>query len=365
MPWGSWSALRAVDPNDAEVRRMGVEASMMPLGSDVGFDQQGMPMRVDRSDVMRMSPLIEQGLEAGRKVMADPRAFLQGEAPLQDPVKNATEIPEENPMMGAIKAYHGSPHDFDKFDLSKIGTGEGAQAYGHGLYFAENEGVAKNYKEQLTHGMSGTAAIGGKEVPISTMTPAQSLAVGASGWPGDPIENLNKLKPGDLYTPEVIDEAKRLIQAGGVGYRPAGRVYQVSINADPEHFLDWDRPLSEQSEKVRPLLMEAVKNEAYNRALASTSKPRADELWAMVKDPLKAPAGFAQELLRKPEVIDKLRSAGIPGIKYLDQGSRAAGEGSRNYVVFDDKTIDILKKYGIAGFGMLGALQGADLNQRQ
>ena len=37
-----------------------------------------------------------------------------------------------------IKAYHGSPHDFDRFDLSKIGTGEGAQAYGHGLYFAEN-----------------------------------------------------------------------------------------------------------------------------------------------------------------------------------------------------------------------------------
>ena len=42
-----------------------------------------------------------------------------------------------------IRAFHGSPHDFDKFDVSKIGTGEGAQAYGHGLYFAENEGVAK------------------------------------------------------------------------------------------------------------------------------------------------------------------------------------------------------------------------------
>ena len=46
-----------------------------------------------------------------------------------------------------ITAYHGSPHDFDRFDLSKIGTGEGAQAYGHGLYFAENEGVAKGYRD--------------------------------------------------------------------------------------------------------------------------------------------------------------------------------------------------------------------------
>ena len=41
-----------------------------------------------------------------------------------------------------IRAYHGSPHDFDAFDLSKIGTGEGAQVYGHGLYFAENPAVS-------------------------------------------------------------------------------------------------------------------------------------------------------------------------------------------------------------------------------
>ena len=37
-----------------------------------------------------------------------------------------------------ITAYHGTPHQFEAFDVSKIGTGEGAQAYGHGLYFAEN-----------------------------------------------------------------------------------------------------------------------------------------------------------------------------------------------------------------------------------
>jgi hypothetical protein len=40
-----------------------------------------------------------------------------------------------------------------------------------------------------------------------------------------------------------------------------------------------------------------------------------------------------------------LREAGIPGLKYLDQGSRGAGQGSRNYVVFDDRLIDILHKY--------------------
>jgi hypothetical protein len=43
-------------------------------------------------------------------------------------------------------AYHGSPHKFDKFSLDKIGTGEGAQAYGHGLYLAESPEVAQTYK---------------------------------------------------------------------------------------------------------------------------------------------------------------------------------------------------------------------------
>jgi hypothetical protein len=43
----------------------------------------------------------------------------------------------------------------------------------------------------------------------------------------------------------------------------------------------------------------------------------------------------------------KLLGSGIPGIKYLDQGSRAAGEGSRNYVVFNPDIIEILRKYGV------------------
>ena len=46
-------------------------------------------------------------------------------------------------------AWHGSPHDFDEFDLGAIGSGEGAQFYGWGLYFAKNKKMAKNYKEVL------------------------------------------------------------------------------------------------------------------------------------------------------------------------------------------------------------------------
>lgn len=46
-------------------------------------------------------------------------------------------------------AYHGTPHIFDKFDSSKIGTGEGAQAFGHGLYFAGRKEIATYYRKKL------------------------------------------------------------------------------------------------------------------------------------------------------------------------------------------------------------------------
>ena len=44
-------------------------------------------------------------------------------------------------LAGMAKVFHGSPHLFNKFRMDKIGTGEGAQAYGHGLYFGGAEGT--------------------------------------------------------------------------------------------------------------------------------------------------------------------------------------------------------------------------------
>ena len=62
--------------------------------------------------------------------------------------------------------------------------------------------------------------------------------------------------------------------------------------------------------------------------------------------------------LTKRQVSEILSKEGIPGIKYLDAGSRGAGDGTRNYVVFDDKLISIIRKYGIAG---ASAMVGYDL----
>lgn len=49
-----------------------------------------------------------------------------------------------NPV--GMMAYHGTPHNIvGKFDASKIGSGEGGQAYGYGMYFAQNPKVSNEY----------------------------------------------------------------------------------------------------------------------------------------------------------------------------------------------------------------------------
>jgi hypothetical protein len=225
-----------------------------------------------------------------------------------------------------IRAYHGSPHSFDKFDLSKIGTGEGAQAYGHGLYFAENEGVAKGYRDTL----SSKLDYAGRE---------QKRAMDFD----DAWTNTAKMMFEGGYSPAEIENVLRgtfkSITDDGVALamREAnpGSMYEVTIHADPAKFLDWDKPLAQQHPDVR---------DAVNRVARSPEPYGLDR----ITDDMRGVE--MQKMLRDPEAVKALNAAGVPGIQYLDAGSRVAGEGSRNYVAFDDSLIEILRKYGLLPF---------------
>jgi hypothetical protein len=244
-----------------------------------------------------------------------------------------------------IRAYHGSPHDFDKFDLSKIGTGEGAQAFGHGLYFAENEGVAGAYKKQLTDRTNFIRPDGS----MWTADGLEHMNVRAIARRGDLDAAIVKARELAATDSPVAGHAKRdletltqLQETGGIRPNP-GRLYEVSINADPEDFLDWDKPLSQQSEKVRGKYLEALRslgNPKPEKILESSFASSGEGLETMLQ---------AWSKYDRPKATQALRDQGIPGIKYLDQGSRSQGEGSRNYVVFDDKLVEILRKYGLLG----------------
>jgi hypothetical protein len=254
----------------------------------------------------------------------------------------------QNALSG-IRAYHGSPHDFDRFDMGKIGTGEGAQAYGHGLYFAESEGVAKSYRDNLGTWRSIKDRL--ETDPLNRpLQGAQWLESGAD------TATLDKaylaLEPNS--TQEMRDEWIRGAEAEWSEAQKSGKMYEVRINADPADFLDWDKPLSEQSEKVRGAAGD----------LRLEPDP-SGKLAVMRGDEFRGYSGYARSLdelgghlINSHVGEDRLREAGIPGIRYLDQGSRTAGDGSRNYVVFDDKLVEILRKYGLLGAIGGGAMAG-------
>ena len=155
------------------------------------------------------------------------------------------------PSLGMVKAYHGSPHKFDKFSMENIGTGEGAQAYGHGLYFAENPEIAGHYKKTLASGAPGEIYLDGKLV--ENPTPAQVLATGDQHY----MMKMHSPDPNNpTFTDDVIREASELRDSGRLNYNPSGNLYNVNLDVNHEDLLDWDAPLSEQSESVKKAIID-------------------------------------------------------------------------------------------------------------
>lgn len=358
-------------------------------------------------------------------------------------------------MAGAIqkviKAFHGSPHDFDQFAMDKIGTGEGAQAYGHGLYFAENPQVAEDYRRTLAAPTADNPAWRLSGEPVATGTDHWQIAQLLHGSPdGQDMATFLGKRIAELedqarfaekaYGPDAASmyrmQADRLrkIDPAELTYHRPGRTYEVAIKADPEHFLDWDKPLSQQHPQVQESVSKArakimgdvrpvrLKDGSYGvtrinadgsgnvipgvseatpeAAVAALDREAGHGTgqWAYdsISRTVRKPGAFPElSIPDKAAAANVLKEHGIPGIKYLDQGSRptnvvqqrlqdllekhggdaaaavdehlksvydptartpAARQAlidrlkppSRNYVVFDDKLVEILKKYGIA-----------------
>jgi len=249
------------------------------------------------------------------------------------PVKSSISKAGKN----VIKAYHGSPHSFDKFSLDKIGAGNEKQAYGHGLYFADNEDVAKIYKQSN----SATAKLRYDGKPIRGET-RKSVAWWLEHLKGDKdaVKDLweRSYKPEHWKTSEGKRELKILDELDYSKLK-SGNLYEVNINADPDTMLDWYKPLSEQSDAVKGLLDELS---AGMPASSIEDTTTGQQLYsALAKNPEAASA----ELLK----------SGIPGIKYSDSLSTGAKKGTSNYVIFDDSLIDIIKKYGFIPPALMAA----------
>lgn len=306
---------------------------------------------------------------------------------------------------GGIRAYHSSPYDFDKFDWSKLRTGEGANVYGAGFYAAENPAVSgqggqywKQFLDRFPtaeqnaaatlegHGFDRAAAIDMSQSNLDRLRDRIANIGKTSRNFASPTEERAWLD-GQLHRAEVQHE---LLTRGPVG----PRTYEVNINARPELMLDWDKPIRQQDSAINALAAKVGMDPRDNDVVKGAALyRRAGDYFG----PKQATSDFDVAASRG------MADYGIPGIRYLDQGSRdllrwekdiqqarfdaervarehgdpyevglikdhlAALEQSKpaatyNYVVTDPSKLDILAKYGLVGTagGGMGALAAQD-----
>ena len=322
-----------------------------------------------------------------------------------------------------IIAFHGSGADFDEFRLEMIGTGEGAQAYGYGLYFTDSEDIAKFYRDSLARGRSsivyeGSAVKNARETDGLTDREMilDNIATEMAFFDQKPenvikkkIKNLKQkiddpvdisASAGDAEAQELADFIRQSAQRELEIYEnldpskfTRGKMYKVGLAPKPDELLDYDLPLSQQPKKYKAALDEIAKIQGI---------PVVDQFGQS------ASFGSFQDALNQKvgpvNAMKEFTDAGIPGIKFfsgntrntaggklidvaettdgfrakvavdnragglggsgrvvttsqpyetkqqaLDWADEAIKNKESNYVIFDDKAVKILEKYGIVG----------------
>lgn len=180
-------------------------------------------------------------------------------------------------------AWHGSPFDFDSFDLGKIGAGEGNQAHGWGLYFAKNKKISEAYKsvfgykglsiniddKHYTQNEEGDFVENNKEVEYgSPLSYALNQLIASEGDKKAAIKELrdnakrrenSEIESAKTQSEAFLKAADLLEKAKNVNTFTGGKLYQVEV---PENdvLLDEQKPFSEQPEKVKRGIEQAFKS---------------------------------------------------------------------------------------------------------
>jgi hypothetical protein len=303
------------------------------------------------------------------------------------------DISEKGQTLFQASAYHGSPHRFDEFKLNKIGTGEGNQAYGWGLYFAENKEVAEWYKDKLSKwSIEGLTRQENSLVPKWIFRILKDVDTGMVRKAIDETivdfqarleeEKKNKDKP-DALQPwiseqkihgltQVISVLEKINNEGLYKVKKEGTLYKVEIPESSE-MLDWDKPLNQQNEKVQKLAKDmglggyrvidyqptkgsdkkvfyVVDGHGQPIGMAYQSEEEARDASIKMGIDDSSSGSILYSILSEKEgsqesASKKLLSLGIPGIKFLDGNSRGKGKGHYNFVIFDDSLVSIEEKF--------------------
>ena len=255
--------------------------------------------------------------------------------------------------------YHGTPYVWQpepgfphgRPRLDKIGTGEGMGVKGWGFYSADVPEVGDTYKHSVRRSsdLSLLEAIG--DLYLDSEFIEKGIDKAVTELFGKDVSFSHDLNDADAQR-----AIKHAIDNGYI-QNPLDSVteaslYKLDIPDDiMDKLLDWDRPLSEQSEYVKSKLADMIEfwisstdtdddfDGAKQRMMSSMTGEylyNFDDFWkAMDK------AGFMY-FDGDRSVSEYLASIGILGNRYLDGMSRRkyGGGGTYDYVIWDQPTLD-------------------------
>jgi hypothetical protein len=182
-----------------------------------------------------------------------------------------------------VLAWHGSPHNITKFSTDAIGTGEGAQAFGWGLYFTDLENIGKTYAKRVS-GITYNG-INLKEMQVFSkfyhpmLIPfLRDMERSQPKTKEDAAQWLEKNKKGK--SEQVVKELKRKIEEMEI---PSSEryLYRTTLFKDkaPDEYNTplWDKGVTEEQHS---LFKEAAKN---NPLLENTSNDKGTPTWREIR----------------------------------------------------------------------------------
>ena len=236
-----------------------------------------------------------------------------------------------------VDAWHGSPYEFDKFTTEKIGTGEGAQAFGWGLYFTDLESIARNYAEKLSKPNFNKF-----REKLLKDNPSRDVINDILDFSEYYDYNYNKVL--DALTKNENKAAVDYLKENKDLFNSVERnLYKVSIQKGKDQseytWLEWDKPLGE---KQKQLISKAIQDNYLD--FTSSERENLSNL-----DGWDSASGLYMALDNilgsDKEASLFLLKAGINGIKYpaesISRGVTSDTARGFNYVVFDENAVSI------------------------
>jgi predicted GNAT family acetyltransferase len=280
------------------------------------------------------------------------------------------ELGVEADVARQVVAYHGSPYSFDRFTTNAMGTGEGAQAFGWGLYFTDLESIARNYANSLAK-----VTLKGETKGYSSSEIGDAISiVELSGSKQKSVENLQNIieetktalqeNPNNIFKKKGLDKNIRLLEVlKNLDIVVERNLYKVSLHKGktPSEYtwLEWDKPLNKE---IKGRIKQVLKNRGIDYIKPSYTqtswvngekKEKVIPEKNFVKDSMTGQDLYESIALQfkgklsdvQQEASLLLLEAGVDGVKYpaesISRGATSDTARGFNYVVFDENAITI------------------------